>query len=359
MNTEWWPPMKLTYFASNGLGENLCQTPAIRYFAKTGYEVTVVCPDNCVVLFEGMKHIKEVTPWSLAGFKEYGDGTFHTKFLDKDGAWSSGHYTHWNGNGMIERFPQPKMDYISAYLTRIFGEKVVKTMGANDFVMDAPWCPNGGTKRHPMEVVIFEGSAEPVRRLPSEAGTKLYSLLKKRGYVVGYFTAGDRGNEAFWRINSAIERASLVVTPDSGPLHLALAKGANVLALPTRELAENIVNPLYYPQTHVWTMREPVCDLQCQGARYQEANGIHRGYRRMMPWPKGIEGREGYPQCLNCWGKKAPCLDLSDKDVLELADTITSILEHGHGGRVPTYSSPQGAESSPVASTASEQPLIL
>lgn len=345
--------MKLTYFASNGLGENLCQTPIVRYLAK-GREVTVVCPDNCEVLFRNLSHIKDVITWSKAGFKEYGDGSFHTKNLSADGEWTSSHYNFWNGEGKIQHKDHNCGDYISSYFSVILGKQVLESLTCNDVVMDPPL--QDRSVGHSIDVSIFEGSTEPTRHLSSEYGMKLYSLLRKRGLEVSYFTAGGRGEESFIRVNKAIQRSKLVVSPDSGPLHLALAHGVNVLALTTRELAENIINPVYYPQTHIWTMPQPACDLQCHGARYQEVNDLPRGYRRPLKWPKGIEGKENYPMCLECWGKKAPCLTLSESDVLKLANIISSILERGHADTTQFYSNRLDEEFLPEASPFLGQP---
>lgn len=346
---------KLFYFASNGLGENLCQMPVIRYLAKDR-DVTVVCPDNCDVLFLDLPYVKQVLNWTTVGFKEYGDGTFNTKYLDSNGVeWASAHYTHWNGNGMKPSKGEVRGDYISAYFSRVFGKEILDTLKCNDVVMDPPL--QDKSVGHVIDVSIFEGSMEPLRHLPAEYGTKLYRLLSKRGFEVSYFTAGDRGDESFVRVNKAIQRSKLVVSPDSGPLHLALAHGANVLALTTRELAENIINPVYYEQTHIWTMPMPACDQQCQGAQYQQNNNMPRGYRRPMKWPKGVEGKENYPFCLECWKeKKAPCLTFTDEHVRELADTITSILENRPVYTTQPCSNQQGVESSLEASPVSEQP---
>lgn len=332
----------LTYFCSNGLGENLCQSPIIRYLSKV-HEVIVVCPDNCAILFQGLAHVKEVKTWSEVGFKEYGDGTFHTSKLDKDGEWLSAHYTHWNGNGINLFKGEVQSDYISAYFSRVFSPDILNTLKCNDVVMDPPL--QDKSVGHVIDVSIFEGSTEPTRHLPSEYGTKLYTKLKKRGLEVSYFTAGGRGEESFVRVNKAIQRSKLVVSPDSGPLHLALSHGANVLALTTRELAENIINPVYYPQTHIWTMPSPSCDLQCNGARHQQHSNMPRGYRRPMKWLKGISGKENYPFCLECWGKKAPCLTLSEENILELANTITSILDGKPVYTTQPCSNQQGEES--------------
>lgn len=301
---------RLIYFATNGLGECICQSPALRQLAKTN-TLIVVAPDNIVPYFCDLSFVKEVVPRSTVNFKENWDGSFScdSGLMDIGNSWTSPHYYKWDEVGENPQIQVGGGDYVTAYCKAILGKEYVEGMREPEFFLEQP---EAEEMSKPPDITLFQGSTERLRRLPEEYLVKIYSGLRRRGFKVNLFTAigNSAGEQDFKVMANCIANSSLVITPDSGPFHLSLAMKKKTLFMPTREHWSVSFHPVYEPIVYTWMKREGLdCDQKCRGR-------THYDY---IPY--------NYPLSLNCWGGTCSGFKLNDDDVAEIVNYATSILD--------------------------------
>ena len=334
---------RLIYFATNGLGECICQSPAIRQLAKDN-DVLVVAPPNIVPYFCSIPSVKEVMDRTTVKFRDYGDGSFSCDpdLMNIGHGWTSPHYNEWVD--IKERFTRKgsgQSDYVTGYCNAILGPQATKEMKEQDFFLEAPEVEP--ITKAP-DVVLFQGSLERLRRLPDEYLVKLYSKLRGRGFTVSLFTAtGNRGGEDDFKcIANHIGNAKLVITPDSGPFHLSLALKTKTLFLPTREHWSYSYHPVYQGIVYTWMKQKGMsCDQSCRG----------RVLHKQLP--------QNYPVNMACWGKTCDGFKWTDDDVMDVANYATSILDGKLVDKALFYPNLLDEESSPSEGPRLEPSLAL
>lgn len=198
----------------------------------------------------------------------------------------------------------------------------------------------------PVAMTLCSGSFEPMRSIPPTAFVRLFrELVDQLGLghgSVNLVLTGPRYLDAIGMIDPkllkyinesyldeetgkslalaarAIHDAELVVTPDSGPLHIALAsrmmkgKAANggLIFLPTREDEKQVLSEPQLEYCTVLKLPDPACAKDCRG---------RLGGYTSVP--------SNYPWSLACSNDKAvPCLRFSPEQAKELAAHIVAAI---------------------------------
>lgn len=314
------PP--LLYFASNGLGENLQASPAMRRL-KLAHTLYVVAK----------------MPVHLA---------IHPDCYDRMFAFTSYTINHMLGDLKLElaKHPQPVpySHHLDAFpeirseledlgfitpkgprlapadpcsASRVFWHRVVGKEHAyprdQDGMMIAAYPDIQRDADY--DVLVSTGSSEKMRRLLEHVAVAICNQLHAQGYRVCLHTAGGRPDTLRAKIGCALNRWSdgtmtqlkelvygsrVIVSPDSGPVHLALAYGRKVLFLESREDARQVIDPLHNKQVTVYRMHDAPCLQNCSARR-----------PKFDQWPKSPNraGEKDYPHNLECGeADKVPCL---------------------------------------------------
>lgn len=180
------------------------------------------------------------------------------------------------------------------------------------------------------DVLVCMGSGEKMRRLPEKVAIDLCNRLRRDGKRVALVTNKTRPDELHSKCGCCITRfghagtmeqlkelvwgVQTVISPDSGPVHLALAYGKRVVFLESREHARDVVDAVYDDKLHVVRMTAPKCDTRCHARRED-----------VTAWPK--ESRSmvgpGYPAGLVCAGEATvPCLRFTPEQLEEITQFV-------------------------------------
>jgi hypothetical protein len=327
------------YIGSHGMGENICQIPAIRK-ASEKYNLCLTVPDNLVELFRAIPWVNHVYPWSEFDIKILNSTVFTNGMIDKFGYHLalSVYYDTLSGDKALlvpRHGVGDAMDYVSGMYVAVNGHEAYNNATAEDLIMRFVM-PDGFEE--PLtefpQVALIQGSGEPVRQLPDDTFQMLQEGLMDREIPFYCQPSGTRDMKTLCR---AIYNSELVITPDTGPLHLALALGKQVILLESRETAEQVIGRYNRKQVHVVSMAEPDCGRDChtRTCRKDTVPLIREcGSDFTQPMPK-----PGYPLTISCWGRPAPCLHYSQEQCWEVAVLADRILDgqpaHTEAASVP------------------------
>lgn len=314
------------YFLSCGLGENLQASSAMRHLKRTRHILLVAREPLDLVIHPDC--YDEILTWR-PGTEEDAAHRIKLKTASLDGpapwtchldppAWCA---ELERGGFIVEQrheFPKVPRSAARAFWWRITGAPV-----EGDLLMSAkePERKMNGD----YDVLVCLGSGEKMRRLPERIAVDLCNRLRMAGKRVGLVTHGNRPDKLHSKIGCVINRwnagtleqlkeviwgVQTVVSPDSGPVHLALAYGKHVVFLESREHARDVVDAVYDDKLHVVRMTNPKCDLRCHARRPDVA-----------AWPKepaSLMGKE-YPMGLACNQEaETPCLKFDNAMIEEI-----------------------------------------
>lgn len=309
----------IIYWGSNGIGECIQASPAMRWLKRTHHVLLVIrepldavvhpdCYDEIMTWrqdsWESAAHALKVRVASLDGPAPW------TAHLDPP-AWCA----ELEAQGFVveqrHEFPKRPCSATEAFWFRVTNESWLP--GRSEFTMSAK---EPDLKREgDYDILVCIGSAERMRRLPERVAVDLCNRLQRDGKRVALVTHGNRPDGLHTKIGCVINRwnagtleqlkeviwgVKTVISPDSGPVHLALAYGKRVVFLESREHARDVVDAVYDDQLHVVRMASPKCDTRCHARR-----------ENVAAWPSEPRSMVGpdYPHGLACSGEvDVPCL---------------------------------------------------
>ena len=323
----------IVYFASNGLGENLQASPAMRKL-RTKFHVLMVCRDpiHAVLdkecydeLFTWNQYNWEQTAYKLKVRISTTDDVLWTGHLDCHEYFLNSDLM--SGGFLKEARREHHRGQTSA--SRAFWHRVVGAGGfgfgdpsAKELRMSA--APPDQHVRNDYDTLVSLGSGESIRRLHEPTAVAICNELNRRGRKVVLHTNSGRPSNLHSKVGCAMNRwnegtisqlqsllwgVDLMIGPDSGPVHLALAYGKKVIFMESREHIRNVIDAVHMPQATVWRDPKPACDQGCHARR-----------------PKFEEGKNcgpNYPWCLACAEKRpVPCLSLAPGQVVEMLASL-------------------------------------
>lgn len=177
------------------------------------------------------------------------------------------------------------------------------------------------------DVLVSMGSAEKMRRFNENDAVDLCNALVKAGLKVVLHANSRPANNLHSKVGCALNRhnegtmeqlkelvwgSRLIMGPDSGTNHLALAYGKPVVFFESREHFAGVVDIVYVGSAHRWVKENPRCALNCHARR-----------RIFDEWPKAPAQLTGptYPHALECAQEPSiPCLRLSAKEIVGIIE---------------------------------------
>lgn len=326
------PP--LVYFCSEGVGENLQASGAMRQL-KRDHHLIVVCKQNPSNVLHPDCYSELVTftgdnfPSAIVKLK---------KMLAEFGTpvpWTA----HLDPYEFILEALQDK-ELIAEFLPRrappwpcsaalAFWGKTVRFIdkkdsehipGPDKLRMTARFPDNQRVGDY--DFMVSMGSAESMRRLPESVAVGICNRLNRNGHRVVLHGAMARPVGLHSQVATAQNRWSdgsihqlmdlmygirALVSPDSGPAHLALAYGKKVLFLESREHYNAVVDASHHEQAFLLRLPDPACDKACSARRPDFDTWPAAGSATAAP---------GYPFNLACskFGN-VPCLTFSPEQI--------------------------------------------
>jgi hypothetical protein len=312
------------YIGSAALGEMLAQTPVIKRLRES-YFVTLVAPRNLEYILGDQAVADNFLSYETASFRNNGGRCFHALLPEKPGPlWTSCHFDVRDGSAehaiKATRLVENETEglYLETYMRAIYGSR--EYLG--DYKMHTSYIP----PRRTNAVVVCDGSYEKIRSFSTDTTMRIVTPLMK-DLPIKLISDVLLPRNDMKRMAQMVAGCDLLISPDTGPMWLALALGKKVICLPTRE--DVIVPPIYEKQITIIRKQEPRCDRAC---------------RAMSRFSSTPENLENYPKKLACWGSHPPCLALEEDEIRHLIFLATS-LTASHGNTVPVFSIPPSVES--------------
>lgn len=339
------PP--ILYFCSNGLGENLQASPAMRAL-KREFHVIALCrspihavihPDcyNDLITFrndDAVKFVPEIIAALAAANKSKTTDlelTPWTAHLDPQDAI----HAALVARGLIYEHRERKGPGAPGSASRCFYHKVngpiPEGLGCGIIKMSAA---EPDVKREgDYDILVSSGSAEKCRRLPELQQVMLCNQLMELGFRVCLQTAADRPEKLHPRCGVALNRwnlgtieqlkelvwgVRLVIGPDSGTNHLALAYGKKLIFLESREAYTAVVDPVYMDTAQYVYKSFPDCLKNCAARRDNREQWPAAGSKAASP---------GYPHNLECFNlPEVPCLKFTGEEISAIVDRATHMI---------------------------------
>ncbi len=281
-----------------GLGDAICTTPGLKWYHKKGYHVTLVMHRSHIQALSQTNFIDHIIPVGIYPPEEdsYSDilcqieqyiqtlpGEVKICFARPDALDGYAKYVH-------DHVSCPVISPIDVPPDKIYSYSYTSTchMGIEPREIDMNSevgfeRTSHRAKKDEFNIGICIGSQDKTRRLSPEFINKL-SLKLKSEFSPSLFLLGsfDNTNEFIHIDNSLftyisprpstipinycltyIEQMDLIITPDSGLMHAALALNIPTISFQSRELPERVI-PEEYHTKNVHVLRVPNCSLQCK-----------------------------------------------------------------------------------------------
>lgn len=339
------PP--LLYFCSNGLGENLQASPAMRALKREFYLIAlcrspvhlVIHPDcyNELIAFDSnnptktLNHILARLAAANASKTTDLEPTPWTAHLDPNATIRD----ELVARGLIYEQRERKGPGYPCSASRCFYCKVTGVIphaleGSMMMTAAEPDSKRDGE----YDILVSTGSAEKARRLPETQAVMLCNQLMQHGYKVCLQTAGGRPDNLHPRAGVALNRwnpgtmeqlkelvwgVRLVIGPDSGTNHLALAYGKKLIFLESREAFKHVVDPAYSDRCENVLHPAPACLENCAARRSD-----------LDKWPvkDSRPASKEYPHNLECFNlPEVPCLKFNTGHIAAIVVSAQEMLK--------------------------------
>jgi len=344
---------KLLYIGRPNLGENMFATPVLDFLSKE-YEITLLVPKHTIKAFCDYPFIKRVLAGCNHGdprstlpkstlndirhiFKP-SEETFYTYHHDDDVNFMQNHpeLAHINRLNVLHDKEiniysnTHNSDYFLSrtkkYMIKLGLMTLEQTMNYDCSVRTPPH--NKYQKSN--DIIIYQGSKEPLRKLPIQTIYKFTEQCPKALYMVTQETADilnfkqknirhiitdPFSEESMNNIITAFRsEPKAFIGPDSGLTQLACAYRIPLIWLQSRILFENVIDIYHKSHSTVYTKRELNCKKDCLACLRIEhlKYGMYKVTEKRMPHKQ-----------MECFINKTPtCLEYSESEVKEILDLV-------------------------------------
>lgn len=349
---------KLLFISRPFLGESLFATPCIELLSKE-YEIILICYPPYVSAFKQYTFIKKVLPGcnttsDKAKLPEDTVAEIKKEFTSD----IDGYYAYINDDDTPFWKNHPDLHHIKKY--KVLTESEIKCMQKLDGKM---YCisrtrhymlklqllsleelnnfdctvrvPEFGVKERSDEIIVYEGSREVLRKLPTHIVSKFLEKLPTATYFVTEETAwllslkqkGVKHFIVYPYVDGVLEEIiqlfqsspKVMIGPDSGLTQLALGYKIPYVWLQSRIPMESVIDMQYKNICHVYKKHDPCCLRNCVSWKADLTNNnLRHGLFDSFDAPKGSR--------LKCFSEKKPsCLEYSDEeinDIIKLSNDI-------------------------------------
>ncbi len=339
---------QLLYIGRPNLGENLFATPCMELLSKQ-YEITLLVPEHYVFLFKKYTFLKRVLPGCV--FKNPAAKLPFTTLkiintLIKEKDWSY-IYHHDEDINFLHNYPAIKqlqkypvlhdkeldinsitnpdgVQFVSRtkkYMTKL---QLLSPNEVENYDCTVR-CPTFIANKPNDTIIIYQGSKEILRKLPTETIAKFVNILPEAVYLVTQETAlalnFTKKNIKFISISNFVQntleeiiklfetRPKVLIGPDSGLTQLATSYKIPLLWLQSRVSINSIIDSQYKNNYKVYLKPNLICKQECEGCRASSANILPYGRFKIEPPLKKFKEME-------CFINKNPvCLQYTEQDV--------------------------------------------
>lgn len=361
---------QLLYIGRPNLGENLFATPCLDILSKE-YEITLLVPDRALSIFKLYPFIKR----SLAGCNFQDKNSLlpistidELNRLIKNGEWYYA-YHHDNDTKFLEnymvilnmkRYPvlhdkdiniygsdyNPRTELLAGnknptngfYLSRtrkyMLKLQLMSLQETENFDCTVR-CPTFTSDKLSETVVVYQGSRDDLRKLPTETVYEFFKVLPNAIYLVTeetakelkfkergvkYIQTGEFSDDSLIEILKLFEtRPKTMIGPDSGLTQLASAYKIPMIWLQSRIVLEYVIDPQYAKYCKVFFKSNLTCDQSCLGCAAASAiknNALPHGLFKVEKIPKGHKE-------LECYKKNDPvCLRYTASEIQKIINLI-------------------------------------
>jgi len=326
----------LFYIATTGLGEMVCQTPIMRTM-NSRYNIYLLIREILSDAFRGAPFLESVIGCGELDLQY--DATsisISNEFIDLINSLDADvmtplHFASCGIKGSIFDMDRTFEEYRAK--TRFSTDGYARNCGVNLDSYKMYAAP--GNKFVTMKGVnlgLCIGSNEVYRRIPYKTFERLakYFSSKYNVYLLGRGFHKEVSNTislmdcSLLDMLGCISNLDIIVTPDTGVLHLAIARNIKTVAVQSRECMENLISSFYWKNVKHYAVHSSKlsCAKDCR-ARIIEANigDVNRPYDK---WDEKIPHiPSSYPQSLSC-DKSVDCLKYLDPE--EIDELIMELL---------------------------------
>ncbi len=353
----------LLYIGRPNLGENLFATACLDILSKE-YEITLLVPVHTLPVFRSYQFIKR----SLAGCNFQNKDALlpiytadELQRLTKNGDWYYA-YHHDNDINFLKNYPfisklkkypvlhdrdigiygsdyTQNIDPVNGlYLSRtkkyMLKLQLMALKDTENFDCTVR-CPTFISDRLSDTIVVYQGSRDNLRKLPTETVYEFFKALPNATYLVTEETANTLNfnqlgvkyiqtsnfvDKSLIEILKLFEtRPKAMIGPDSGLTQLASAYKIPIVWLQSRIALENVIDSQYAKYCKVYFNANLTCDQMCMGCAATDAlktNTLPHGLFKIKKPFKDFK-------TLDCYKNKNPvCLRYTTCQIKEIINLI-------------------------------------